>query len=778
MHNEKAIKVIREQNRNMAEKSGNGSENESSHKEEAIRYRALVESMNDGFGIVNNEGIFTYVNPRFAKMLEYLPEEMIGKALTDFLDDANKKILRENIRQRTKGQATQYEMEWIKSSGEGVFTIVSGAPLMNGDGKHKGSFAVITDISELKESREALEESAEMMRRIFEDSQVGLELFDSEGILIAANQAALDIGGVSRIEELLGFSLFDDPNVPSEIKAKLIRGEPVRYQVTFDFDKVREKKLYDTKRSGTMVVDAWVTPLGLEKGGALKGYLGQITEKTEHLATEAALQDSEKRYQLLAENVTDVIFTTDLELNLTYVSTSVGLLLGYTAEELLGKSMIELMTADSVWAAIGTMAEALEHEKKSDQIQHHGESPPIELKLKHMNGSIIWTEVARTFLRDENGKPIGVLGVARNIEERKEAEEALKASELKYRTLIDQSFQGSVIIQPLPLAVKFTNPAFAGFLGLEVNEVLALSPRNIQNIIHPDDWDKLTNRLQDLMAGEPPRSNPLIMRVFHKDGSLQHLEVFGRRVEFEGDPALQVVAMNFTERINADKHIRTQKERAMLYLDLMSHDFRNQLQVILGSTMVLEEKLRDPNDRRLLGQIVSAVERCQSMISKVKVTEPLMSVPLHPRRLDPTIEEIVELQRKQHEGVEIDLAIKSKGAIVEADEFLEQLLTNLIENAVEHNPNPEKKVWVTLFKSGDGFEISVSDNGHGLSEALKIAIFDVTRRYGGVGLLQSKQICDKYGGRIAVRDRVQGQPGEGAEFSIWLPKAKNSENGS
>jgi len=762
----------------MGDKSGNGSENGLSHKEEAIRYRALVDSMNDGFGIVDDEGIFTYVNLRFAKMLEYLPEEMIGKALTDFIDEANKKILRENIRQRTRGQATQYELMWTKSSGEGIFTIVSGAPLLDEEGKHKGSFAVITDISELKESREALEESAEMMRRIFEESQVGLELFDAKGILIAANQAALDIGGISRIEELLGFSLFDDPNVSAEIKTKLIRGEPARYEVTFDFDKVREKNLYSTKRSGTMILDSWVTPLGLEKGGEIKGYLCQITEKTEHRATEAALQDSEKRYQLLAENVTDVIFTTDLELNLTYVSTSVKLLLGYTAEELAGKSMIELMTSDSVWAAIGTMAEALEHEKMSDQIQQHGESPPLELKLKHMNGSTIWTEVTRTFLRDENGKPIGVLGVARNIEERKEAEVALKASELKYRTLIDQSFQGIMIIQPLPLAVKFTNPAFASFIGLEIDETLALSPRDIQNIIHPDDWDGLMKRLKELMAGESPRSIPLIMRVFHKDGNLQFLEVFGRRVEFEEAPALQLVAINSTERINAEKHIQTQKERAMLYLDLMSHDFRNQLQVILGSTMVLEEKLRDPNDRRLLGQIVSAVERCQSMISKVKVTEPLMSVPLHPRRLDPIVEEIVELQRNQHNDVMIELAIRSRGAIVDADEFVEQLLSNLIENAIEHNPNIEKKVWVTLFKSGDGYEVSVSDNGHGLSEALKIAIFDVTRRYGGVGLLQSKQICEKYGGRIKVRDRVQGQPGEGAEFSIWLPKAKSLENES
>ncbi|MHA2080244.1 MAG: PAS domain-containing protein, partial [Candidatus Thorarchaeota archaeon] len=173
-----------------------------SQEEEAIRYRALVDSMNDGFGIVNDEGVFTYVNSHFAGMLEYSEEEMIGKALLDFADEKNKKIIRENIRKRAKGEATNYEVEWTKSSGEQVPTIVSGAPMIDEDGNYRGSFAVITDITKQRASQEALEESAEMMRRIFEESQLGIELFDSDGILVAANRAALEIGGISDIKEL------------------------------------------------------------------------------------------------------------------------------------------------------------------------------------------------------------------------------------------------------------------------------------------------------------------------------------------------------------------------------------------------------------------------------------------------------------------------------------------------------------------------------------------------------------------------------------------------
>ncbi|MHA2222590.1 MAG: PAS domain S-box protein [Candidatus Thorarchaeota archaeon] len=745
---------------------------EISQEEEAFRYRIIVESMNDGLGIINDEGVFIYVNPKLAQMLEYVPLQIIGKPLTDFIDESNKKILRENIRKRSKGQATQYELEWTTSKGTQVPTIVSGAPMIDESGNYKGSFAVITDITELRESQLALDESTEMMTSIFEQSQIGIELFDEEGILVSANKAALEIGGISDIKELLGFSLFDDPNMPNDVKARLIRGEAVQYEAIFNFDFVREENLYATDRTGTIVLDAWVTPLGLESGGQLKGYLSQLMERTEERLTEAALFDSEHRYKLLAENVVDIIFTSDLELNVTYASPSVEYIMGYTSEELQGTSLIEYMAPESVWVAIEAMKEALEEEKIADQTLTRGDSSQLTIQLKRKDGSTVWVEVARTFMRDEMGKPTGVLGVARNIEERKAAEKALRTSELKYRTLVDQSFQGIMIFQALPLQVKFVNPAFANLLEYTVEEVLAFSSADVQKVFHTDDWDSALARFQELMAGEPPSTIPMIVRVFKKDGDMLHLETFGRRVEYEGAPALQVVAINVTDRLDAEKHIQTQKERAMLYLDLMSHDFRNQLQIILGSSMVLEANLKDSEARRLLGQIVSSVERCQRMISKVKVTEPLMSVPLRPRKLNQAIRALVKSKIELHREVEFKMSLKPANAIVNADQFLEQLLENLIENAIEHNPRTEKKVWVTMIEKGQGFEIIIGDNGNGITTSVREAIFDVSRRYGGVGLHQAKQICEKYGGLIKTRDRVSRKPTEGVEFVIWLPKTR------
>ena len=749
-----------------------------SQEEQALRYQALVDSMNDGFGIIDNDGIFTYVNQKFAKMLNYETQEMVGKQIVSFLDEKNKKTIRENIKRRLEGQATQYELEWTKKTGEKVPTIVSGAPFKGIEGQIQGSFAVITDITEIKQSREALEQSSELMKTIFEESQIGIEIFDADGILTTANKATVDISGVSDIEDLIGFSLFDDPNIPSDIKAILIRGEPVRFESEFDFNKVKDANLYPTNRTGRIILDSFFTPLRIKNGNTetITGYLGQIFEKTEFRRVEEALEDSEKRYQLLAENVTDVIFTSDLELNLTYISASVQLLTGYTSDELEGASLIELMAPESVWASIEAIREALDEEKRDARSHPRGEYPPLELQLKKKDGSLVWVEVSRGFIRDENDIPTGVLGVARNIEERKHAQETLIASESKYRTLIDQSFQGIVIIQPLPLKILFTNPAFASFLERTVEEVLAFEPIDIQSMIHPDDFQTAMDRLQKLMSGDKPRRIPMIIRVFQKDGDMLWLEVFGRKVDFEGKSALQLVAVNATERVNAEKGIQTQKERAMLYLDLMSHDFRNQLQIILGSSMVLEEKIKDSDNRRILNQVIDAVERCQRMISKAKVTEPLMSIPLRPIKLAPILESVVMTQMEMHPDVEIAITLKDADAIVDADKFVEQLFSNLIENAIEHNPRKERYVWVTLRKKNDGYEIVVADNGSGISESLKKEIFDVARRYGGIGLHQAKQICEKYGGTIGVRDRKPDEPDQGVEFIVWIPRNRNSNS--
>jgi PAS domain S-box-containing protein len=139
--------------------------------------------------------------------------------------------------------------------------------------------------------------------------------------------------------------------------------------------------------------------------------------RADHGKALEALKASERKYRLVAENVTDVIWTTDLSFKYTYISPSVERLRGYTAEESIKQRFEDILTPDSWKTAKETLAEAFAPENKGSI-----KSRTLRLDMKHKNGSIVPTEVTANIQRDENGRVIGLLGVTRNITERVKAE--------------------------------------------------------------------------------------------------------------------------------------------------------------------------------------------------------------------------------------------------------------------------------------------------------------------------------------------------------------------
>ena len=103
------------------------------------------------------------------------------------------------------------------------------------------------------------------------------------------------------------------------------------------------------------------------------------------------------------------------------------------------------------------------------------------------------------------------------------------------------------------------------------------------------------------------------------------------------------------------------------------------------------------------------------------------------------------------------------------DEYITFLLENLLENAIVHNMNEVRSVWIDLMKYKKGYKLTISDNGHGLSDEMKRSFFDPHRRFGGVGIHQSMKIIEKYGGLMQIEDRVHGDYTKGTKFTVWFP---------
>ena len=143
-------------------------------------------------------------------------------------------------------------------------------------------------------------------------------------------------------------------------------------------------------------------------------------ELAERRRAEESLRQSEEKYRLIAENVADIVWTADLELNLRYISPSITQVRGYTIQEGMRQRPQDIFTPASLTVALNVFAE--EMAKESIEPVDLDRSRRIELEEYCQDGSTIWTENTITFLRDAKGKPIGIVGITRDISERKEAE--------------------------------------------------------------------------------------------------------------------------------------------------------------------------------------------------------------------------------------------------------------------------------------------------------------------------------------------------------------------
>jgi signal transduction histidine kinase len=159
----------------------------------------------------------------------------------------------------------------------------------------------------------------------------------------------------------------------------------------------------------------------------------------------------------------------------------------------------------------------------------------------------------------------------------------------------------------------------------------------------------------------------------------------------------------------------------------------------------------------------------------VQSTGDLLSLPFSEMCLCKSIENIITEFESKNESVEVILSCEIVRAPINANNHMNTLLMNLLTNAVKHNLSSDRRIWVDVVNAEGGYEVIIADNGPGIPDKSKAALFDPNRRFGGVGIHQSKQIVEKFGGCISVHDRIEGLSSEGASFKIWLPKRNPSQ---
>jgi len=186
------------------------------------------------------------------------------------------------------------KVKWVREKADIEFD-TEGNPVM--------AIGFTQEITESKRAEESLLEGEAMFKGIFSQAPVGIELYDSTGNLINVNQKCLNIFGIRHVEEIKGFKLFEDPNISAEAKTQLRNGEPIDYELEFDFEIAKKLKLYKTTRSGKCFLHVQITPYEIPDRGN-KGFVVHIQDINERKQAEEELAKHHEHLEELVEDRT------------------------------------------------------------------------------------------------------------------------------------------------------------------------------------------------------------------------------------------------------------------------------------------------------------------------------------------------------------------------------------------------------------------------------------------------------------------------------------------
>ncbi len=514
---------------------------ENALRESEEKYRMLVESSFDGIAI-HQDGILVYVNRTAARLLgSDDPGVFVGRPAIDLVAPAFRELILERIREAPESSQQLLHEQFQRLDGTVIDVDVTSTP-----GTWKGrpaAFVTFRDITEQKRSEVALRESESRWKQWIEQSPIPIALYRLDGTGLYSNEHYVRITGytLDDIPDMDTYwrTMFPDPQYRQEIKlawedrvkTSILRGayiEPLETRIA-----CRDGVTRTLEFTGLVIGDT-----------ILVTYYDLTTRKK----AEDALHESEEKYRTLVEVNRDIIYSLDTDGTILYTSPQITAQLGYMPDEVMGYNFSEIIHPDDIGSLVRHVQENFMSGKPVAQDQ---------FRLRRKDGTYRWYEDKSIYATDRRGRHI-VSGTIRDINEEKTAQDALRESEEKFRTILDTT---SEWIWDLDLhgCHTYSNPAVESLLGYTKDEILGI---NTFEMIHPDDRDRIKQIFASSVNKKSGWRN-VRLRWQHKDGTYRFLEsnataIFNERGELTG---FRGADRDITESVHAEDALRESEEK-------------------------------------------------------------------------------------------------------------------------------------------------------------------------------------------------------------------------
>lgn len=650
---------------------------------------------------------------------------------------------------------------------------------------------------------------AEKYKRLFDIAADLIAVVDMNGIFLDLNKKFEEESGYKK-DEILGKNVFDCGIVTpasSEIMAHYLgemlagrdwpilevdgvakNGEIVPYEIRA-VPQIKDGEVIEVHAILRNITERKKTEEELKKHKEkLEELVNDRTRDLEKANTE--LKKSEEKYRTILENIEDGYYEVDLNGNFTFFNDSMRKILGYSQNEMIGMNNRDFMDPkklNDVFKTFNTVFKTGVPRRTTDW------------ELIRKNGDIVYIETSVTLIKNKENQPIGFRGVARDITDKKYAEESLKKSEEKYRNILESIEEGYFEID-MKGNFTFFNDSLCKLVRLPKEELI---DTNYKEYTDPDTAAKMRETFENVLQTGTP-VNIVDYEVARRDGTTLIIAMSISLIKDEDTQPIgfRGIIRDVSSKRKAEQEKRKLEEQLSQVQKMESigtlaggiaHDFNNLLMSIQGKISVMLFHM-DPIDenfnklRDIEGYIKSGADLTRQLLGfarggkyEVKTTN-----------LNELIVNTSKLFSGTKKEIKIHKDLENNLMSVDVDPGqISQVLLNLYVNAWQAMPNggdiyanteniylDEKYADVYQLAKGQYVKISVTDNGVGMNDETKKKIFDpffTTRDPGrgtGLGLASAYGIIQNHNGSITV----YSEEGKGSTFNIYLPVSDNVYN--